>query len=348
MNALALVSESLTYSNDKLVKVKDSKSGLWRNVSLDEARRYPFVYVNISKLGLIVVDVDDADCEGICEGLDEAVYDHNGIPIPAYAINTSGSKYQCGFVLTDSLPLPKYCSPVSLGFYRSVREKLTFRLNGDFALPFRGWMRNPLYEGARIRHFHGASYKLGDLDIPTIDGRSFERWSGDYVVGNRNRATFMFALGEFKNSGDTLTFDDLMSRVQTFQALKSPVEALGLGENRGIVASVLRNGGRYYAPGRRHDPSWNVGAMGLPVPDWGAMTAEEREKLIRFRQSLGQQHRSEVVKARTLSRLQEAMDRMLSRGVPVSIEGLRKEAGVGRNTVRRHWEALTGEVRVRG
>ena len=345
MNAIDLVSESLTYSKEKLVKVKDSKSGLWRNVPKDEARGYPFIYGNISKLGLIVVDVDDAEVDGLCEGMDESVYYQNDIPVPLYAINTSGARFQCAFALTDPLPLPKHCSSLSLDYYRAIREKLIFRLNGDFALPFRGWMRNPLYESARIRHFHGSSYKLGDLDIPTIDGRSFERWSGDYVVGNRNRATFMFALGEFKASGDKLTFDVLMSRVQTFQALRSPVESLSLSENRGIVGSVLRNGGRYCAPGRRHDPSWNVGAMGLPVPDWGSMTAEEREKLIRFRQSLAAYHCHEVNKQRTIAKILESMEGMLSRGLPITIKGLAREACVSRNTVRGYWAELTGEVR---
>ena len=345
MNALDLVSESLTYSKEKLVKVKDSKSGLWRNVPVDEAKRYPFVYVNISKIGLIVVDVDDLSDGGMCEGLDEFIYHHNGIPVPLYAINTSGARFQCAFALTDPLPLPKHCSRLSLDYYRAIREKLIFRLNGDFALPFRGWMRNPLYESARIRHFHGASYKLGDLDIPTIDGRNFERWSSNYVVGNRNRATFMFALGEFKGSGDKLTFDVLMSRVQTFQALKSPVEALGLSENRGIVASVLRNGGRYYAPGRRHDPSWNVGAMGLPPLDCTGMSLEERVKLIRFRQSLSAYYCHKANRQRTIAKILESMEGMLSSGLPITIKGLAREACVSRNTVRGYWEELTGEVR---
>jgi hypothetical protein len=335
-------------TNNELAEVKPSKTAPPRIVPIGELVNYPFAVYNKARIAGIVIDVDDVETDesGFMPGFDEGTYEWAGAPMPACVVSTTGPRFQAFYLLADPLPLRRNASPKSFAYFNDIRDSLTLSLNGDFAVPYRGTVRNPSFVDAKIRVFHDKGSKLGDLQTyAKLDAKTFERWSSEYKQGNRNRATFLYLLDEFKASGDTLTKEALIAKAQTFQNLKSGVQPLGLGEITGIAASVLRNGGHYNRPGRRHEPHWNVGALGLEPVNWASMTPEERRAEIKRRQLLGQTHRGEVVKAATLAKLQTTLADMLKAGTPVTVKGLARAAKVTRNTVKAHWQSLTGEVR---
>lgn len=333
--------------NNDLVEVKPTKIESPRIVPASELAKFQFAVCNKARIAGFVIDVDDVedDGSGYIPGFDEGTYEYANAPLPLCAVSTSGQRFQAFYALSDSLPLRANASSRSFSYFSATRDGVTLALNGDFAVPYRGVVRNPLYQHAKVRIFHNTPSKLGDLEtVQKLDGKRFEQWSREYRVGNRNRATFLFALDEYKSSGDSLTRDHLIAKIQTFQALHTDVPPLGLGEITGIVSSVLRNGSRYHRPARRHEPHWRVGALGLEPADWASMTPEERRAEIKRRQQLGQAHRGEVVKAATLAKLQAALVDMLKTGEPITKAALARAAGVKRDTVARHWSALTGEV----
>lgn len=348
MSAAELLLPMYTFGPDNgLIEVKESKTAQPRIRPVSEVENFPFITANKARIAGITVDVDDVEADEPYHrpGFDEGTYDWAGVPCPARVVATSGPRFQAIFPLRQPMPLRRNASKASFDFYRDVKNDLNLALNGDFAVPYRGTVRNPLFKGATVHDFHQTAFQLGDLQAATkLDARRFGRWSREYRQGNRNRATFLFALDEFKASGDTLSPEALISKIQTFQALHTSVPALGLGEISRIAGSVLRNGSRYYRPGRRHEPHWKVGALDLAPANWAGMTPGERRDEIRIRQQLGQIHRSEVVKARTLEKLQAALDGISRASQPITKAGIARAAGVKRETVARHWTALTGEV----
>lgn len=348
MSAVELLLPMYTFGpDDELIEVKESKTATPRILPVSEIENFAFITANKARIGGIVIDVDDVeeDESGFLPGFDEGTYEWAGAPLPARVVSTSGQRFQAQYPLHRPLPLRKNASGKSFDFFRDVRDSLTVALNGDLAVPYRGTVRNPLFRHAKVIDFHQTAFHLADIQAATkLDGRMFERWSREYRQGNRNRATFLFALDEFKTSGDTLSPEALIAKIQTFQALHTSVPALGLGEISRIASSVLRNGSRYHRPGRRYEPHWKVGALGLPSANWAGMTPNERRTEIRYRQGVGALHCHEVRKAATLAKLQVALDDMVKSGVPPSKAALARKTGVKRDTVARHWTALTGEV----
>lgn len=349
MSAAELLLPIYTFGPDNgLIEVKESKIATPRTRPVSEIENFAFITANKARIAGITIDVDDVEADEPYHrpGFDEGTYDWAGVPCPARVVATSGPRFQAIFPLRQPMPLRRNASKASFDFFRDVRDDLNLSLNGDFAVPYRGTVRNPLFKGAKVHDFHQTAFHLADLQtIGKLDARRFERWSGEYREGNRNRSTFLFALEESKASGDTLDRDALIARIQTFQALHTSVPALGLGEISRIASSVLRNGSRYHRPGRRYEPHWKVGALDLPPANWTAMTPGERRDEIKIRQQLGQIHRSEVVKARTLEKLEAAMGELVRTGQTITLKGLARAAGVSRTTVRAHWTALTGEIR---
>jgi len=321
----------------RLAEVRESKTARPVVIPLTaELFNYPFVTINRHRYNAVNIDVDDVlpGEQYFLPGLDRSTYQGAGLPLPNLAVQTSGARVQA-FWLLDR-PLPRNASPSSWQYYTDVRARMNAALNGDFACNPRGAVRNPFYLGHKVVKFHEGRTELAKLNVPVkLDAKTYQYHSRDYYTGNRNRATFNFALQYYKERQGQITQEELLRQVQAFQNL-ADAPALPLQENKLIVRSIARNADKYKVRANR-----NYGAMNLPAVDWGSMTAQERQAEITARQRQGAAYTSKGKARSARQRLEWAVEDLQGQGEPLTYARIARAAGVALNTAKAHVQLAT-------
>ena len=316
-----LVSWRSSKDGKRYVFVKERKDGPLLVVPVHELDKYPYFFVRYW-FPFLHVDVDDAhDRRDLC---DPGFYDHLGVPLPCIVVLTDR-----GVHVLYILAYPVARQGNGFSFLRNIRTSMIFALNGDFGCRLTCAIRNPAYTGAEAVFFGDWRYELAKLDL--IAKRTMAHLprfdSGLYVVGNRNRAVFAFLLSAFKDNS-ALTFSDLMSLAEAFQSEQAAPPLSG-SENRGICASILRNGSRYSVDKKVR------GILGLP-PREGFMPREAYYEWRADRQAQGARHATLAKTSRCRDKVASAITALTTAGDSVTVSAVARLAGASRNTVKKY------------
>jgi len=309
-------------NGEKLIKVKEQKESSVLEVPVDEIESYPYLIVNKYRYSVILTDIDEPRTGDKEEGCDPYFFEGLGLPIPNTVTMTTR-----GYHAIWSLLYPVAKNGKGLSYYRHVRTTYNAATNGDFSCAATCATRNPLYHGADSVIFGNWRYELAKLDIPFKGNRpGFRVPSKDYVDGNRNTATFLYALAAFKACPDA-DFGRMMAYVESWQA-EQKATPLPRSENRGIVASVLRNGGRYQFTGGNP----NRGRLALPKRE-GFLPLDEFRVWKAEHQAIGAEYARSCLIQNTEARVQAAVDSLQGK---VTIKGVARLAGVSKNTAKKY------------
>ena len=258
----------------RLIQVKEGKAAPVMEVSATEIASFPYVVVNKWHYPFVLVDVDEPRYDDKAEAFDPGFFDGLGLPLPN-TVTVSGRGYHVLWAL--EYPLARHGK--GMPYYRYIRTVYNAAMNGDFSCAATAATRNPFYVGGNAVCFGSWRRELAKLDIPFKGGKpGFRVHSTAYIQGNRNTATFLHALAVYKaNPG--MDFERLLECAESFQMGQS-APPLSRAENTGIVASILRNGGRYSLG----NP--NRGRLGLE-PREGFLPLEEFREWKAERQAMG-------------------------------------------------------------
>lgn len=149
----------------------------------------------------------------------------------------------------------------------------------------------------------------------------------EYCQGNRNRASFCYALRLFKHN-PTLPFEDLLFSLESFQQEQS-APPLSRTENAGILKSVLRNAHRY------GDINPNRGILGLP-PKPGFLSDADYWPWRSERHSAGAAYARQKRTEDRKSKIAEAAASLRQNGAAVTVSAVARMIGVSRNTVQKY------------
>jgi hypothetical protein len=296
--------------------------------------RDKFLFLNEKRYDILAVDVDDVeDMEeveaGYEPGLDPATF--TDVPMPNYSVCSGRGHYQAMWILQD--PLPPRPSPKSVEFLSDVRDGLNMALNGDFAFNMRGAARNPFCTDYKARRWHGGRYSLEELNLgnPLFKQVRTAKHTSDYQEGNRNRATFLFALSLAKQD-PTISMESLLIQVEFWQQAHAPEKPLSRSENAAVVKSALRNGYRY-----KIRADFNYGAMNLPALNWAEMTEQQRKDEIHKRQRQGALWVAEQKTATTTDKILKAVLELEAEGLHPTQAKIAEKSGLSLRTVKTYW-----------
>ena len=295
---------------------------------------HPFITVNKYRISVMAIDCDNAPVKnGYSKGLDPETYTSIGLPLPNAVVQTRRG-YQAYWFLKK--PIHKQHRK-ACDYYRELRLRIIAKLGADQACNVCGSMRNPFYIGQehKAAFFHNAGTELCDFDIFERAPRYSKYNPVTYEVGQRNKATFKYALNLFKESAHTLSLSDLFSKVDLWVKSRN-CDSLPRSEIQGICSSVFRNGQNYRIRADR-----NYGAMNLPEIDYSHINVYQRLAIIRHRQALGGKYAAQLNKQRTFAKLKKYMERLVAiqENIP-SKSKLAKVSACSRSTVIKHWRAL--------
>ena len=220
-----------------------------------------------------------------------------------------------------------------MAYFRDVRDGLSLALNGDFAFNARGAARNPFCTDYKARRWHGDRYSLEELNLgnPLLRMVRTARHTSEYCQGNRNTATFLFALSLSKKD-PTASMEALLAQVEFWQSAHAPEKPLGWSENVAVVKSALRNGYRY-----KIRADYNYGVMNLPELNWPEMSEQERKEEIKKRQQAGAAFTHMARKMKTEEKILKAVVEMEANGEKITQVAIAEKAGLSVRTVKTYW-----------
>lgn len=322
--------------------VKTEKQGVLTYAPLSELHKFQFIAINQRKLNIVHIEVDDTTVSDGCiiePAFDQNTYEEHGIPLPNFAVISSGHKFHCFWLLKN--PLPKQATFESLSFFHDVRRKMLHVLGGDPACNISGAVRNPFYKGTDARSFSDNARKLSELNLPIrLDARIYTEFFTTFQEGSRNNAAFQAGLNYFKRTPG-ISFEHLFQWLETLQSLYPNVKPLPYTELRSIAVSIFNHGGRYKTRDTR-----NYGRMNLPKEDYSDKDCGERVAIIRGRQAAGAQFTNKMQREKTLTRMACAWEELLREGRKPTQKLVSERADVCLRTVKTYWRDEAFRARI--
>lgn len=266
--------------------VKQNKTSALTPVHEDEVHQYQFIAINKLYKSIVHIDVDDeGDISAplMPPAFDLETYDQHNIPLPNYAVVSSGNRFHAFWLLKD--PLPPSASQKSIAFFYDVRSKLNLVLQGDTSCNLAGAVRNPFYAEAKMMMMSRSLYTLNDINIDTKtmrDPTNQASYGSEYMIGNRNSTLFKYGLRLHAQNEKNLSFETLVRGIMSFQRLFPDIPELPQPEVNAIAKSILHNSSRYRTRALR-----NYGKMKMEQINYDGLTKAERKALISKRQSEG-------------------------------------------------------------
>jgi len=324
--------ETEEYRN--VFKVKNIKYDPLITIDQSKIEDYPFIAINQKSYNMLHVDVDDngtISAPLLPPAFDLATYDEFGIPLPNFAVVTSGNRFHAFWLLAN--PLSYTATHRSMALFHDIRLKIIGALNGDPACNTSGAVRNPFYMKANVRVMSTKLYSLSDLNIHfRISSKIYDPYFREYGVGSRNNATFKAGLAHYIRSNRSLSIEALFLWMKGFQSLISDVPHLCDAEVHYIARSIVRNGYRYKA----RDPR-NYGAMKLQPVNYSGLNTEERQAIIRERQSTGAGYTHKKRQEGTATRIICAIEELRREGIKVTQKNITEKSGISLRTVKSYW-----------
>jgi hypothetical protein len=307
---------------ERLIYVRTDKSSKSVAVPIQDLRNYKYIEPNKYHYTAICEDIDDTSDKS--EGLDPYYYDHCGLPRPSFAVLTNR-----GYHVAWALQYPVRKNGKAAQWYNNIHTSFCYATNGDFACNNSAAIRNPAYKDATTAFFGNFCYELAKLQVDkTNNNVQYHRQhyqSGVYDIGNRNRASFDFALNLFK-SIDNPDYDTLLAELENWQAGQI-APALSRAENAAIIKSVLRNGHKYNARTN------NRGILRLPQRQ-GFLPLDQYRERVAAHQAAGAAYARQKLSEHAYAKIDAAVAAL---GRSATISAIAAAAGVARKTVARHF-----------
>ncbi len=322
------------------ILVKKAKDEPEQFAPSEDIANYPYIVLNRGKIHWVHIDVDRLPSQFEDIGMraqairwaafDPERFDALNIPYPTFSVLSGTSVH---FLWPLSCPMSPRPSKKSLLYYLDVRRNLTLAVGGDTACPAIGVAaKNPFFGKHLAQRYPTRPCALADLRVEGVtSGRSAILAPVVYEKGQRNYATFRAALKHFRLRPG-VTAEELMAFIEVFQA-EWAASPLSTGENRGIVASIIRNADRYRIRADR-----DYGAMRLPSLKGTGLPPEQMLAAIRERQAVGAKFSAARRSAKKKEAVALAVASLMAGGQKITGEAIARRAGV---TVRFVWKCIS-------